>query len=238
VALTAAGRALLEDARSILASVEEAKRRAIQVGRGAAGRLEIGFTGSAPFNRAMPPLLARFRRQWPEVRLMLHQMTTAAQLEALADGRLDLGFARPALSELPPRRLVVHSALRERLLIALSADHPLAGRDRIEMAALRDEPFVMPPRHISPGLHEKLIELCLRAGFAPRIGMEAHQIATILTLSAAGLGVAVVFAGMRHAGIAGLHFAEIADEEAYADLLVVHREGETAPTVGNFLSLL
>ena len=238
VVLTEAGRSFLADARAILASTEDAKRRAAQIARGAAGRLEIGFTGSAPFNPMMPPLLARFRREWPGVRLALNQMTTAAQLEALYDGRLDIGFARPAASELLSRHLVVHRALREQLLVALSSDHPLAGRSPIEFAALRDEPFVMPPRHISAGLYDKIIELCARAGFAPRIVTDAHEISTILTLSAAGIGVAVMFGGMHRAAIAGLCFSEIADDQAFADLLVIHRKGETAPTIRNFLELL
>jgi DNA-binding transcriptional LysR family regulator len=238
VVLTEAGRTFLDDARAILALTEEAKRRAAQIARGAAGRLEIGFTGSAPFNPMMPPLLAQFRRRWPGVRLALNQMTTAAQLEALCDGGLDIGFARPAASELLSRHLVVHRALREPLLVAVSSDHPLAGRNPIEFAALRDEPFVMPPRHISAGLYDKVMELCTRAGFMPRIVMEAHQISTILTLAAAGIGVAVIFGGMRHAAIANLCFAEIADDYAFADLLVIHREGETAPTIRNFLELL
>ncbi|MCC6889236.1 MAG: LysR family transcriptional regulator [Hyphomicrobiales bacterium] len=237
VALTPAGRALLEDARTILTLTEEAKRRATQIARGAAGRIEIGFTGSAPFNPSIPRLFARFRRKWPQVSVMLRQMTTVAQLEALCDRRLDIGFARPAASELLPRQLVVHRALRERLLVALPAAHPLAGRKRIHFAALRNEPFIIPSRHTGAGLHDKVIELCTRAGFAPRISMEAHEISTILTLTAASLGVAVVFAGIRHA-IAGLSFAEIADEQAFADLLVIHRAGETAPAVRNFLALL
>lgn len=238
VVLTAAGRSFLDDARTLLASAEEAKRRAAQFARGATGRLEIGFTGSAPFNPMMPPLLARFHQEWPGVRLTLNQMTTAAQLEALRDGRLDVGFARPAESQLLSRHLVVHCALRERLLVALSSGHPLAGRGIIEFAALRDEPFVIPPRHTSAGLYDKIKELCDRAGFAPRIVMDAHQILTILASTAAGICVAVVFAGMRHAAIANLSFVEIADDHAFSDLLVIHRKGDTAPTIRNFLGLL
>lgn len=238
VALTEAGRAFLKDVRAILATVEEAKRHAGQIARGAAGRLEIGFTGSATFNRRMPPLLARFRREWPDVTLMLRQMTTAEQLEALSDGRLDIGFARPAMSELSQRRLVVSRALREPLLVALSSDHRLARRGRIRFSALKDEPFIMPSRHTSAGFYDKVMEMCAGAGFVPRVAMEAHQISAILTLAAAGIGVAVVFAGMREAGIAGLSFARIADKHAFGELLVIRREGESAPTVNNFLSLL
>jgi DNA-binding transcriptional LysR family regulator len=238
VALTEAGRSFLKDARTILTAIEEAKRRAAQIARGAAGRLEIGFTGSAVFNKSVPALLAGFRRDWPEVSLMLHQMTTADQLDALCDGRLDIGLARPSLSELPPRRIVVRRALREQLLVALASDHPLAHRGCIDFAQLKDEPFVMPPRHVSAGLYDKVQELCTRAGFTPRVVMEAHQIATILALSAAGIGIGIVFAGMRDASVSGLSFLEITGGHAFSDLLVIHREGENAPAACNFLGLL
>jgi DNA-binding transcriptional LysR family regulator len=68
--------------------------------------------------------------------------------------------------------------------------------------------------------------------------MEAHEISTIMTLAAVGIGVSLVFAGMRRTGIAGLSFVDIADEEAFADLLLVTREGQAAPTVQNFIGLL
>jgi DNA-binding transcriptional LysR family regulator len=66
----------------------------------------------------MPPLLARFRREWPGVRLALNQMTTAAQLEALYDGRLDIGFTTRFMSSIAnklggkPARLLLSSTAR------------------------------------------------------------------------------------------------------------------------------
>ena len=237
VVLTKAGSAFLEEAHAILESVAAASRRAAQVARGASGHLSIGFTGSAPFS-TMPSLLARFCRAWPDVSLALEQMTTMAQLEALSAGRLDIGFAYPAPSELPPRGLVGRPADRQPLLVALSSGHRLATCGTVEIAALRDEPFILPPRRIGSGLYDKIQDLCFRAGFAPRVVMEAHEISTIMTLAAVGIGVSLVFAGMRRTGIAGLSFVDIADEEAFADLLLVTREGQAAPTVQNFIGLL
>ena len=238
VKLTEAGRVLLADARAILEHIAQVERRVPQVALGAAGRLEIGFTGSATFSDVMSPLLARFHRAWPKVLLTLEQMTTAVQLAALGERRLDIGFARLPTPELLPFGIVARRVQQEPLLVALSSDHPLAGSCRIELAALSEEPFVMPARHTRSGLYDKVKELCAHAGFAPRVVTEAYQVTTVIALVAAGIGVSIVVAGMRRAAIPGLAFAEIADDRAYIDLLVIHRDGDTAPTVRNFLELL
>lgn len=237
VMLTEAGLNLLDEARAILERVARAQRHVSQVVRGAVGPLEIGFTGAVVFGDVMAPLLARFRRAWPEVHLTVEQMTTAAQLQALAERRLDIGFARQPDGELPPgiRTLRVQ---QEQLLVALSSDHPLCGAGRIELVALRDEPFIMPTRQTSPGLHNKVQELCASAGFSPRVVAEAHQITALVSLAAAGIGVAIVVAGMRRAAIPGLTFVEIADDHAFLDLLVISRDGDSRPTVRNFIELL
>jgi DNA-binding transcriptional LysR family regulator len=97
--LTEDRRSFLKDARAILPSSREAKRRTALIARGAAGLLEIQFTGSAPFNPLVSPLSLGVHRQLLGVRLTLNRMTSA-QLEAPHDGRVDVGFACPAMSEL------------------------------------------------------------------------------------------------------------------------------------------
>jgi len=238
VTLTAAGRTLLEEARAILEHVARTERKVAHVASGGADRLEIGFLGAAMFGDVMSPLLARFHQAWPNVPLMLEQMSTEAQLEALCEGRLDIGFARPPNPELLPPGIVARRVQHEQLLVALSSDHPLARRGRIEIAALKNEPFVIPTRHLSPGIHDKVRELCAHAGFSPRVVMEVHQVTTVISLAAAGIGVAVVVAGVRRASIPGLAFVEIADEGAFIDLLLIHRDGDMTAAVRNFIDLL
>jgi len=238
VALTAAGYALLRDARVILERVAEAEKNISHIAAGGVDSLEIGYLGAASFGDVMPPLLARFHRAWPNVRLMLRQMTTEGQMEALSQGRLDIGFARPPNPEMLPPGIAAYRVQREPLVLALSCDHPLAGSVQIEIAALKHEPFVIVARHISPGIHYKVYELCAHAGFTPRVVAEVHEITAILSLVVAGVGVAPVVAGIQRVGIAGLAFAEITDDRAFVDMLLVYREQEETPTVRNFLDLI
>ncbi len=69
--LTAAGDAFLGEVRRVLVDVERAAETARRVARGESGRLRLGFTASAAFNPVVPRLIRDFRRQWPQVELLL-----------------------------------------------------------------------------------------------------------------------------------------------------------------------
>src|SRR3954469_14827956 len=79
VELTAAGRAFLEQAHSILAQTDRAAEQARAIGQGQIGTLNIGTTGSV----LLGPLLAVFSRRFPQVALRIHEMPPQEQEEAL-----------------------------------------------------------------------------------------------------------------------------------------------------------
>lgn len=236
VELTAAGAALLPEARDILARAGDLGRLARAAADGEAGLLDIAFTGSVPFTEIMPRILRAFRHRHPDVRVSLREMSTGSQIEAVAEGRLDIGFARPADSNLPPG-VEARRILREPLVLALPSDHPLAGRSELAMAEVAGEGLVMNPRHIGTGLYDKISQLCLAAGFAPRIAVEAHQMSTMIRLVGAGLGLAVVPQTMCRVGFDGIAYAAILDPDAFIDLLLIHRSTIT-PITQNFLSIV
>ncbi|HLO75552.1 MAG TPA: LysR substrate-binding domain-containing protein [Magnetospirillum sp.] len=235
VELTAAGTALLDEARDILARAADLGRLARAAAGGEAGRLDIAFTGSVPFTEVMPRILRAFRHHYPDVRVSLREMSTGSQIEAVSEGRLDIGFARPADSNLP-HGITAHRILREDLVLALPADHALAGQPRLSMTQVAGEGLVMNPRHIGTGLYDKIAQLCGRAGFAPRIAVEAHQMSTMIRLVGAGLGLAVVPQTMCRVGFDGVAYAAIDDPEAFIDLLVIYRSGGETAVIRNFLT--
>ncbi|MGE5516021.1 MAG: LysR substrate-binding domain-containing protein [Bacteroidota bacterium] len=236
VELTAAGTALLAEARDILARAGELGRLARAAAGGEAGRLDIAFTGSVPFTEVMPRILRAFRHRYPDVRVSLREMSTGIQMEAVAEGRLDIGFARPADDNLPAG-VAGRRILREPLVLALPADHPLAGSARLSMAQVAGEGLVMNPRHIGTGLYDKISQLCQAAGFAPRIAVEAHQMSTMIRLVGAGLGLAVVPQTMCRVGFDDIAFITIDDPGAFIDLLLIHRN-TISPTTKNFLAVV
>jgi DNA-binding transcriptional LysR family regulator len=237
VELTEAGAILLCEARKALTQADHAVSVVRGAARGEVGSLVIGFTGSSPFNDVMPRLIGRFRHAWPDVQLSLREMSTAAQMAALTEGGLDLGFARPGTG-LPFAEVELRLVQREPLLAVFDSRHPLAARSRVAMADLADQPFIMHPRHIGVGLYDRVMDVASAAGFRPRVVIEAHQMSTVVSLAAIGVGVSVVPEGMRRVSIDGLEFRPLTDAMAHVDLFVACRRDHRPTTVTNFLSLV
>ncbi len=102
VELTNAGELLLDGARKALAQLDRASEIVRQAVRGEAGELRVAFTASVPMFDAFPTILRKFRESHPAVIADLVHMSTAGQLQALADKTIDVGFLRPYPIFYPP----------------------------------------------------------------------------------------------------------------------------------------
>jgi len=235
ISLTDAGRELLPRARAVLSQAQAAKTAVQRVGRGESGMLEIGFTGSLPFTPVMPRVLHDFRQAYPGVQLQLRELSTREQIERLAEETLDVGFFRPTQHE-KLELLETRVVLREPLLLALHADNPLARRKRLPLSALAQEPFILYSRTVSTGLHDQILALCLKAGFAPRVVQEVHEMPTVIGLVAAGVGVALVAASMRQIHVPGVVFLPLVQSDASTDILLAWKRDGESPALRNFLA--
>ena len=114
-----------------------------------------------------------------------------------------------------------------------------AGRDgSIALRELAGEPFILTPRHLGPSLVDVVLKACLEAGFEPRRGQSAPQIAAVLALVAAEFGVSVVPASMRQAVVTGVRYLEISDVRVVASLAIVSRRGEAAVATQGFVDMV
>jgi len=197
VALTPAGELLVDEARQLVDQLERSVQRTQRVAKGEAGRIRVGFVTTADYS-VLPGLLKAFTSRYPQIDVDLLELTGDEQLRRLAAGRLDVGILiaehrDPALGWLP-----IH---REPLVAVVASGHPLARhRGAIARNALREEPFVLFPRSLAPGLYDKVIGYLDRAGFTPTIGQQARQMQTIIGLVAGGMGISVVPACMQQLG--------------------------------------
>lgn len=235
ISLTDAGRELLPRARGVLAQAEAARTAVQRVSRGESGLLQLGFTASLPLTPVMPRVLHDFRLAHPGVQLQLRELSTHEQIERLVEESLDVGFFRPTRHD-KLALLETRVVLRDELLVALHADNPLARRKRLPLAALAGEPFILYSRSVSTGLHEQILELCLKAGFQPAVAQEVHEMPTILGLVAAGIGLGLVAGSMQRIQLPGVVFRPLA-ETASSDILLAWKRGEAAPALRNFLGI-
>src|SRR5579859_448539 len=97
VELTDAGKVFLLEARQILAQVQEAKRAAHRAYRGEVGRLILGYISSSAFD-LLPMVLSVYRERFPEVEVVLREMTTQEQVRAREEDRIQVGQLRLPIS--------------------------------------------------------------------------------------------------------------------------------------------
>jgi DNA-binding transcriptional LysR family regulator len=189
VRLTPEGVALLPRARAAILAARDVQDLAGQLRRGAAGRIRVGFTPSAPHD-LLQGLLRRFRGRCPDVEADLIEASSRVQLGALLRGGLDVGLLRPPLAR--SADLQWHDLSREPFVVAIPRDHILARRKKIALRALDQVPLVLIARRASPDVYDYLLEACRAAGITPNVRREASQIHTALALVGGGVGVSLV----------------------------------------------
>ncbi|MFJ3461073.1 LysR family transcriptional regulator [Achromobacter spanius] len=207
--LTESGRALLDDARNIIAMVDQAVDGVRRVSQGEAGRLTVGFTGSAAFHPFVPSVIRRFRESAPHVHLVLEESSTGELREAVAEGRIDVAFIRGAHAD---PGVQMETVLEETMLAAFPADHPAVKgrtRKRIALSELAEESLILYRRHSGPGLYDAIIAACSAEGFSPRVTQEAPRMLSTLSFVAAGLGVSLVPASLRRVNIEGVVYVSV-----------------------------
>jgi len=231
---TVAGEALARELDAFFPRYVAMLERVRATARGESGALRIGFVTPAEYS-FLPGGLREFRQRHPGIGLSLHEMTSDAQFDALRDGELDAGFA---LSPVPHRGLGWRTVLREPLLLALPASHPAAraapGRP-VALSRVADLPLLVFPRVKAPGLHDEILALFARAGLTPAIGQEAIQMQTIVSLVAAGLGVAVVPASLRNLVRRGVVYREPAGRPAHVEVGLVWRADDGSPALARIV---
>jgi len=233
VQLTAAGSVFLAEARALLASLDAAVLAGQRASEGKTGWINIGFIGSAILD-LLPAILRAFRKQAPQVELMLSDLTTVEQIQRLQQRRIHVGFARGPVT---PKEvgLVSETIAREPLAVALPRNHPLAKRTRIRTASLANEGFILFPNHPMSTWEVLVNDICRAAGFEPNVVQRTVQIQTAISLVSAGIGISLVPLTARNLTQKGVVYRRL-EEKTTADLLVIYREDETSPTVQHFLS--
>jgi DNA-binding transcriptional LysR family regulator len=233
VELTEAGAAFLGEARKILARVQQAGDLARRAARGEVGKLSVGFVGSAMYV-TLPEILRVFRETHPHVELQVRPFPTAPQLEALRDGRVDVGFLRPPVGS---SGLEIETIQRETIIVALPESHPLSELESVGITQLRNETFVLLARSESPGVYDSLALTLSELAGNPRAVQEADDMQTLIGLVAAGIGVALVPVSVSLLVRPGVVYRTLSGRAPTVELALAWRSGPVAPVVAAFLAV-
>ncbi len=218
VMLSQDGAAFVDDARGLLARADALAAEVRERGRRRSRSLiRVGAIDTAAAG-LVPALLHDFRELRAAAAVQLVEDKTVRLVPKLLSGRLDIAFIRPP--ERLDKRIETMMLFHETPVVAVPSRHRLAGRRRLSIEALADEPMIVPDRSARPHSHDLTIKLFERAGLRPKLAQSAEEKQTIVHLVAAGLGVAIVPRSAARLGVTGVRFVPLASRDALGlDLL-------------------
>jgi DNA-binding transcriptional LysR family regulator len=210
-----------------LQDAEDAVRETEAAIEGRVGILRIGF-GIASVTDILPRTILRFRKLYPEVELQMREMPSPAQVSSLTENRLDAGILRMPVTN---RKLISIPLFSEHLVLATPSDVPYRPKKGIN--EFRNSGFIFVSSSVSKTFHDRVLSLCLRAGFTPRVVQEANEILTILHLVRAGVGVSLVPRSALRLKVPRVRFHELGWKEPLWRIGIAwNRNSEKLPLIG------
>lgn len=149
----------------------------------------------------------------------------------MREKRIDVGISRTAVND-----DTLHSTLRwpDPVMTALPPGHALFERKQLALADLHRECFVMLRRESSAHA-EHLYQCCMQAGFGPKVVHTTVELPAVLSLVAAGLGVALVPSSLGALFGSKVFLQSLGARAARADVYALQRR---APDPGVVLSFV
>ena len=215
VTLTAEGKLFLDEARQVIARADESVNKVRALARGEYGELHIGYAAS-PSVEILPPALAAFQKGAPQVKLVLHDLTSNEMAEGLRRGTLDLSImVRPTEENAVGLEFELLESYP--FCVALPPQHPFAKLKHVPLSRLVHEPLVSLRRGEYTDYHRLFLLMFAGMEAQPRIVAECDSGSSLFTEVA---GRARSCAGTdrlppcpRHtAGAASAHPAGLADD--------------------------
>jgi DNA-binding transcriptional LysR family regulator len=234
VKLTSAGRVFLPEAKRILALTESATNWTRRAWQGEAGVIRLGFVASAAFVD-LPDILRQAMRDLPDVQILLKEMTTTVQRDALLADVIDVAILRPPIDH---SKFGVFRIRTEPFFAALHASDPRAAKEQLTLQDFDRQNYIMYSIDGAGYSHAMLTTMFDQAGVSPVMVHHLDQNHSILSLVSAGLGAALVAEGVTRLGFENVVFRPVKTEpQRPLEMYMLWREHNENPALQGFLAL-
>ncbi|HDZ06798.1 hypothetical protein LCGC14_0243300 [marine sediment metagenome] len=234
VALTPAGHYLKIEVEYIFNHLEKVERKLKLVGDGNSGELRIGFLGSA-MQQVIPQLLLQIKDNYPKVKTSLEELSNFAQVDAVLNDQLDMGFVRVSRV---PSTLEMKTVLTDTFSLVLPERYPILTREFEGMSQFANDDFILFSQAYSPLYYETIMSICKDAGFAPKISHKSVHAHTIFKLVENHMGIAIVPTSLQNGFQMRVKFIELKNIPQRAELSVIWKKEHTNPVLKNCMELL
>lgn len=228
--LSSLGEQFLREAKTTLQSFDRLVDRGKRAALGEVGQLHLGFGFHT--SELVPRLIVKLRETAPGIDVSLRDMSTAEQMVALNEGKIDLGFVRLPV----PKTFKTLPVVKDRLMLVSSSLSSLSKDAKL--SDCRNEPFVAISEKRSPGFHNHMLRLCGKYGFHPRIVQQVPEFTTAIALVRAGLGVAIIPESFWSSRFEGVRSHRLRDKDAGWLVSAAWHANDTNPALARFLTLL
>jgi len=188
--LTEAGKIFLTEARAVLQHAEDAVKKARAAVGGVQGEIHVGYAPSLTV-QILPPMLRAFQGEFPQVRVVLHDLSSEEMLE-----QLDTRKLRVALTVRPPAKLLRGLSFAEiaryAMVLAVAPGHPLAKLKAVTLQQVAPEPLIGLNRKDYPEAHVETKRLFAAVRLKPKFAEEHEGGTGIIAAVEAGRGIALV----------------------------------------------
>lgn len=236
VSLTVAGQALFEEAVQLLDRRTRIRTRLTSLGQGLIGKVSLGVTVTHLWVPEVANLLRRYRDRYPRVAFEVLPLLSGPQLERLREGSLDAGILYLDSADQPglETRLLQH----DHLMLAVPEASRWSFSPPRRLSELAEADFVWGFRSVSPVYYDRVMAHFARLDFEPRVVQYGADNITILSMVAAGLGVAIVPSASSAHPMPGIRFLQLAELTACdMPLWMAWRSNNDAPALHNLVEL-
>ena len=233
--LTEPGRYFYEQARQILARMDEVTSMTRRIAKGHISQFRIGFVASTLYD-ALPELIRRFRQKRPGIDIVLLEMNTLEQTAALKDGRIDVGFGRLRFEDADIARTVLRE---DKVVAALPAGHGLlAGGGALKLHQTALEPLILYPKSPRPSYADQVLGFYREQGIEPKVAFEVGELQTALGLVAAGAGICLVPASVRHLVRHNVVYTDFDEPKLVSPVIMSHRARDQSALLKQLVALI
>jgi LysR family transcriptional regulator, benzoate and cis,cis-muconate-responsive activator of ben and cat genes len=233
VRLTEAGRAFLDEARTILKHTDDAVGKVRAIAGKRETELHIGDWPLAT-GRIMPVLLRAYQKAVPNVKVKVHDWPVEKNIAGVRDGRLQLAIILPPLKANALDELRFEELLTARVCLAVSSDHPFARRHSVSLADAAREPFIGLTREEYPRYLEYLNAIFARVSDKPCLVEEHDGWSGVFSSVAAGAGVAITSDAFNYAFNDRIKCLRLTPEPKPVSVGIITRKGKLSPATEKF----
>ncbi|HEY3540747.1 MAG TPA: LysR family transcriptional regulator [Trinickia sp.] len=224
VQMTEAGRLFYEQAMQVLGRVEQMQAATRRVGLNQRSVLSIGFVASTLYG-GLPTLMRKLREHAPELDIQVVELMSVQQIQALKEGRIDIGFGRVRHSDPNVTGIVLRE---ERLAVALPMGSPMAHTSMpLPPTELDGQKLIVYPKEPRPSFADQVLSTLNGHGVQLGEVLEVREIQTALGLVAAEFGVCVIPSSARQMR-RDVHYRLLDSDRATSPVIFNHRVNDNS----------